>query len=1271
LTATLGGDDVTVSWTEPELPPESWSLEYSDTSQAGPWSTLTTGITSIPYVDTDAPTTVNRFYRCKSHAGGETSDPSGVTGGHKLTVVSGDDNWSVQVNDPDEVGVDSNDDLFWSTSTQNLTSSDASWGRTGSTAYRHYGAYFPYKGSPASAGEITVTSAVLSGFARGSSNTTDVRAEISMHDAIPATPPTTGAGAEALPRTTASTTWNETATWAASDPVSSPNFAVALQEIFDSYDVDSGDKLGVFVRGQTTTPVSGNVRTLSSANVATTSLRPTLTVQQSINTLGNGVAPNAPTAFAGGDTGGELYFTWTGNLEADLDHYELLQDGVVVSGSIGASATNTAYTPLDGDPHDYTLIAVDTGDNESDPSATVTSPFDIDDPVIADEGFEAGYRLITIDLDVDDDTGGALSPTGTSGEYTIATTDAAIATATSLNVTALPISLPIGTTLLFMDAGVAKAAELSAAADLGDTALSVVALADAIGDNVSTAPFTGVQFCVTTTNEWRFGLPLVRTTLAPDSWLTGAIFGLTPGTTYDVRAMLKDTVAGTEELFDSTVQTVAAPDLTETYAGRNKTLGSGGDWTTMQSMVTALNTTAFWTTLGANHCLIGVKDEYFLRPTTALTLPTGKSVTFKAQTNCLDANKAVNGTTFPTVYERFLAPHGVSDTQSHINTAVTPAWTEVSPGVWEAAAGATAALMRDASTDVAITTLQYVGYSTTKVGALTKIATWSRGKVPSLSLAIEWIQGNLAYNWGAYCEADGTMHIITDPASSWDPNDYYIWYSSEEIGTTNVKPGLNIQCPDVTVIGLRIRGCSEGIRLGQNALDCAFAYVHDDGNTAGIWGNSSSDVAANADRCYAYRVRFEDSSLWDEARPTTAIPWDLPKQWLARAVFAVTGATWSGGATFVVTAPGHDIVVGEKVSTYGGTSNAKHDRPVTAVTSTTITIDHGGATGLSASSTGGSIAVYYPNNQMAQKSCETQAMRAQRSGRFWHSEDNLYIGKFNGLGTSNNAPLRHHFWGWYSRDDEYTQIGDNAIEPERSAVCWVIENANLHQCRDIISTDHAFGPMYLVRSQLYDAGVQGLAADGSGGTQQYTGFGSFWKAGTDFQPSPLYFVLHCTFWTDQANAKGISNAIGGGGATEGYHTRNSIIRTAAELVQRNNNLTLYWDEDYNFWGTTDATAGIQIGTTYTTIAAYRSARDDGDHSNLIGATSYNFGNTGTAAVTVIDHATDGLTDVDTGDLTLTATSVFIDIGIPVPNVSDLPGVNFLGDAPDYGYEEKA
>lgn len=64
-------------------------------------------------------------------------------------------------------------------------------------------------------------------------------------------------------------------------------------------------------------------------------------------------------------------------------------------------------------------------------------------------------------------------------------------------------------------------------------------------------------------------------------------------------------------------------------------------------------------------------------------------------------------------------------------------------------------------------------------------------------------------------------------------------------------------------------------------------------------------------------------------------------------------------------------------------------------------------------------------------------------------------------------------------------------------------------------------------------------------------------------------------------------------------------------------------------------------------------------------------------VRLVDAANPAATKIATelngeasGDLALVVGSAFIDIGVPVPNVSDLSGVNYSGNAPDLGYAEK-
>jgi hypothetical protein len=1268
LVAEFTGDGATLSWNTPDTTPDSWTVWYSDTGPTGTFNQLISGLTATTYDDATAPSNAYRYGYVTAVHGGIQSAPSQIIGWHKLVLASIQETWSVQVNDPDETGVSTDDDLNWTSGTPTLVSNDAQWGRTGSTTYRNYAAHLKYKGTSASAGEITVQSAFFTGFARGAGNTTAMYADIRGHDIIPATPPTTIIAADAMPRTTASVAWDIPAitTWASGAPVSTPDLKTILQEMFDSHDVTVGDKIGLIIEPRVGVAVAGNLRTISSGDIATVTLRPTLTVTASLLTLQDTVAPAQPQTFAGVNITSALSFSWAANIESDLNHYELLQDGVVVDAFIAPTLTTAQYVPTDGDAHTYTLIAVDNDGNRSVASTGVASPFDVEDPVTNPAGFDSGYRIITIDLDVTDDTGNALSPNKLSGDYQIATTGSRSATQTTLPVNAMPIALPDGTPIPIVDNGVVKMAILNGASLKGATSLTVDPLAAGISLG-AVLHFSGVMYSVTTLNDWRFGQPLYRTTDATASRLTGAIFELTPGTTYDVRISLLNTVADTEEVQLEQVSTYALPTLTETYAARDKTLGTGGDWTTISAMLTSLNDSAWWTTFGANHALIGWKNESFLRGTVPLVLPVGKTVTFKAETNAVATDRSVNGASWPMIYERFVSPQGVTDAQSAISTTVTGAWTEVGGSgsrVWQL----------DATAATGYTRLRGAWFSTTKTSALTKVAVL--GIVDTLLLnnitnVATFVQDNYTdYHYGMWQAATGEIYFVAPTGSSFNPNNYYVWYSDQELGTANAEPALDINCPGVKIIGLKARGLSEGFRFRQNATDCAIAYCHDDGCIGGIWGFQSTDVTKNADRLYAYRNRLEDSSLWEEARPETLIPWDLVKQQIVISQHAVTSSA-VGTEFIVLTVPGHDVVVGDEIIMTGA-SNATHNNvhfKATAVTSTTVTSKRGTATA-STSSTGGTLSKYYKATQISQKSGETQGMRASRSGRFWHSEEQLFTGKFNGLGASAGTG-RQQYWGWYSRNDEYTKIGDNPIEPDGqvSAVCWVIYGAYIHNSRTFVSVDSAYGPHYIVRSKMWRPGTHGVGADGSGSTDEYSGRGgAFFKGGTDYQPSALWFILHNTFYGDLTDAKGFTNAIGGGSPSEGYYLRNNIMFTDDYLLSRNSAVGFTWNENNNFFGSDSPTDGMQIGTTYLTIAAYRTGTSQGAKTNLIGGTNYDFYNAG--AFPAAPVITGGLTSPTTGNLSLSVGSPFIDLGVPVMNVSSHSS-QFNDNAPDMGAEETA
>ncbi len=99
-----------------------------------------------------------------------------------------------------------------------------------------------------------------------------------------------------------------------------------------------------------------------------------------------------------------------------------------------------------------------------------------------------------------------------------------------------------------------------------------------------------------------------------------------------------------------------------------------------------------------------------------------------------------------------------------------------------------------------------------------------------------------------------------------------------------------------------------------------------------------------------------------------------------------------------------------------------------------------------------------------------------------------------------------------------------------------------------------------------------------------------------------------------------------------------------------------WNEDYDYFATTDTTRGLEYGGRRYTgdVDAYRRDSGQGQHTNLSGS-----------FIQLPD-----IPGAIKGDLSLPDGSPLVDAGTPVPNISDLQGKSYLGRAPDIGAIEK-
>ena len=156
------------------------------------------------------------------------------------------------------------------------------------------------------------------------------------------------------------------------------------------------------------------------------------------------------------------------------------------------------------------------------------------------------------------------------------------------------------------------------------------------------------------------------------------------------------------------------------------------------------------------------------------------------------------------------------------------------------------------------------------------------------------------------------------------------------------------------------------------------------------------------------------------------------------------------------------------------------------------------------------------------------------------------------------------------------------------------------------------------------------------------------------KPTARVYVLHNTLWTD-GYTDGGSLFAANGPSSEALYLRNNLIRATNYAFSAPRSAGS-WNEDYNYFVTTDATRGfLYNGVKYqANVQAYRNASGQGAHTNVASGFTTDI----------------PLANAAGGDLRLPSGSPLIDAGVIVPNVSDRAGTDFQGAAPDIGYERR-
>jgi hypothetical protein len=266
---------------------------------------------------------------------------------------------------------------------------------------------------------------------------------------------------------------------------------------------------------------------------------------------------------------------------------------------------------------------------------------------------------------------------------------------------------------------------------------------------------------------------------------------------------------------------------------------------------------------------------------------------------------------------------------------------------------------------------------------------------------------------------------------------------------------------------------------------------------------------------------------------------------------------------------------------------------------------------------------------------------------------NTIDGTFNGIGTGYNDGFdRYAGQDMDVSDNLIRHTPDDALEPELATINFRAWNNRIEQTLTVLSTGPVtYGPVYLVRNTAWQTGNDGDVRDGQGRVPGTTMF----KFSGKSTPAARIYVLHNTFWTDRAGVDGGGQFASSGTSPEAFYLRNNLIR-ATHYAFDTPRVAGTWNEDANYFVTSDTSRGfIYNGVIYrSNVQAYRDASRQGAHTNVA------FGFTGDVP----------LANPAAGDLRLPAGSPLIDGGLPVPNVSDRPGIDYQGAAPDIGYEVK-
>jgi len=274
---------------------------------------------------------------------------------------------------------------------------------------------------------------------------------------------------------------------------------------------------------------------------------------------------------------------------------------------------------------------------------------------------------------------------------------------------------------------------------------------------------------------------------------------------------------------------------------------------------------------------------------------------------------------------------------------------------------------------------------------------------------------------------------------------------------------------------------------------------------------------------------------------------------------------------------------------------------------------------------------------------------------------NTIDGTFNGVSPGFNTGYdRYAGQDMDVHDNLLRHIADDPLEPDGQDLNFRAWRNRVEHTSTFLSIAPAkYGPLYVFRNEVWQTGNDGVTPDGRG--ERSVGAVAFKYSGTS-SPQARVYVLHNTFWTDRGpdtGGPGTTRTHGGaqfgsgGTAHEAFYLRNNVFRMTGYAFTAPAGPG-EWDEDYYYFSTSDPTRGLTVRQPYAKdLGPYRVNTGQGAHTNLVGGL----------------HTLPALMAPEVGDLSLPFGSPLIDAGVPVPNLSDRPGIDFAGAAPDLGARE--